>query len=167
MMVAGGFIAGVIPDAVLATMTSMEVEAGEICRAPAGDPGPDSFTSNAGPGDSSLTPGTVAPGGGGTGTVTGVNGAQPGLYGGTQNNSSCNVQQMIDFLRNNADKARAFASTLGTSRDRIADYLNGLTPVLLRNDTRVTNHGFKNGTANALQSVLQAGTAALLDRYGV
>ena len=166
-IVAVGVIAAVILAVVLATSSSKKAEAGEIFRAPAGDPGPDSFTSNAGPGDSSLTPGTVAPGGGGTGTVTGVNGAQPGLYGGTQNNSSCNVQQMIDFLRNNADKARAFASTLGTTSDRIADYLNALTPVLLRNDTRVTNHGFKNGTANALQSVLQAGTAALLDRYGV
>ncbi|MCC6436602.1 MAG: PASTA domain-containing protein, partial [Acidimicrobiales bacterium] len=32
---------------------------------------------------------------------------------------------------------------------------------------RVTNHGYTNGTANPLQSVLQAGTAVLVDRNGV
>jgi hypothetical protein len=165
--VAVGVVVAVIAAVVLATSSSDKAEAGEIFRAPAGDPGPDTFTPNAGTAAPELTPGSVPSSGGGAGTVTGVNAAQPGLYGGTQNNSSCNVQQMIDFLRNNADKARAFAATLGTTADRIADYLNGLTPVLLRNDTRVTNHGFKNGRANPLQSVLQAGTAALLDRYGV
>ncbi|MFD7575382.1 DUF6777 domain-containing protein, partial [Streptomyces sp. NPDC059810] len=34
-------------------------------------------------------------------------------------------------------------------------------------DTRVTNHGFKNGAATAYQSVLQAGTAVLVDDRGV
>ena len=36
----------------------------------------------------------------------------------------------------------------------------------LRADTRVTNHGFVDGHATALQSVLQAGTAVLVDDHG-
>jgi len=39
--------------------------------------------------------------------------------------------------------------------------------VVLRYDTRVTNHGFANGVATPYQSVLQAGTAVLVDRFGV
>ena len=38
---------------------------------------------------------------------------------------------------------------------------------MLRVDTRVTNHGFVNGTANPIQEVLQAGTAVLVDKFGV
>jgi hypothetical protein len=43
----------------------------------------------------------------------------------------------------------------------------GLTPVLLRADTRVTNHGYRDGVATPRQSVLQAGTAVLVDGFGV
>jgi hypothetical protein len=45
--------------------------------------------------------------------------------------------------------------------------VNELTPAVLRGDTRVTNHGFTGGRANPLQQVLQAGTAVLVDRFGV
>ncbi len=38
---------------------------------------------------------------------------------------------------------------------------------MLRADTRVTNHGFRAGRAGAYQSVLQAGTAVLVDDRGV
>jgi hypothetical protein len=39
--------------------------------------------------------------------------------------------------------------------------------VILQRDTRVTNHGFRNGRATPTQSILQAGTAVLVDEYGV
>ena len=45
--------------------------------------------------------------------------------------------------------------------------MSSLTSVLLRADTRVTNHGFANGAATAVQSVLEAGTAVLVDHFGV
>ena len=38
---------------------------------------------------------------------------------------------------------------------------------MLLQDTRVTNHGFENGRARPHQSVLQAGHAVLVDRFGV
>src|SRR5258706_80541 len=43
----------------------------------------------------------------------------------------------------------------------------GLTPVILRTDTAVVNHGFVNGQATTVPAVLQAGTAVLVDKNGV
>ena len=45
--------------------------------------------------------------------------------------------------------------------------MSGLTPVILRSDTYVTNHGYINGVANPIPAILQAGTAVLVDKYGV
>jgi hypothetical protein len=93
-------------------------------------------------------------------------GGQPGLYGGTMDRSSCDKQLLVTYLQNNVDKATAWASTLGIQVSNIASYVNGLTPVLLRSDTRVTNHGYANGRATSIQTVLQAGTAVLIDDKG-
>lgn len=99
--------------------------------------------------------------------VTSVNGAAPGLYGGTKNDSSCDREKLIGFLKNNPDKARAWAAVEGIDVSDIPAYIHTLTPVVLRYDTRVTNHGYTNGVANPYQAVLQAGTAVLVDRFGV
>jgi hypothetical protein len=45
--------------------------------------------------------------------------------------------------------------------------VRSLTPVLLRVDTQVTNHGFSNGAATSFQAVLQTGTAVMVDASGV
>ncbi|MEV6328975.1 DUF6777 domain-containing protein [Streptomyces sp. NPDC051909] len=93
-------------------------------------------------------------------------GSTPGLYGGTRAVASCNVEQQVSYLTAEPAKARAFAESAGIPESNLADWLRGLTPVLLRADTRVTSHGFQNGRANAYQAVLQAGTAVLVDQYG-
>jgi hypothetical protein len=96
-------------------------------------------------------------------------GTEPGLYGGSQDTQTCDVDKLVTFLTSeaNASKAKAWAEVLGVKVDDIADYVSGLTAVRLRFDTRVTNHGYKSGKANAFQSVLQAGTAVLVDDQGV
>lgn len=73
----------------------------------------------------------------------------------------------MSFLLANGGKAAAWAGVLGIPASRIPEYVGGLTPVVLRADTRVINHGYRDGTATARQSVLQAGTAVLVDEYGV
>jgi hypothetical protein len=93
-------------------------------------------------------------------------GGQPGLFGGTMQQGSCNKEQLITFLEQNPDKGQAWASTLGINFADLRTYVTGLTPVLLRSDTRVTNHGWKNGKITAIQVVLQAGTAVLVDEKG-
>lgn len=96
-----------------------------------------------------------------------VAGAWPGLYGGTRNNASCDPEQLIAFLQANPDKAQAWGSVLDVAPADIPTYVRSLTPVILQRDTRVTNHGFRSGRATPMQSVLQAGTAVMVDVYGV
>jgi Domain of unknown function (DUF6777) len=93
-------------------------------------------------------------------------GGQPGLFGGTMQQGSCNKEQLIAFLEQNPDKGQAWASTLGISFTDIRTYVTALTPMLLRSDTRVTNHGWKNNKITTIQVVLQAGTAVLVDEKG-
>jgi hypothetical protein len=93
-------------------------------------------------------------------------GGQPGLYGGTMQRSSCDKERLISYLQANVDKADAWASTLGIQVSQISTYVRSLTPVLLRADTRVTNHGYVAGHATSFQTVLQAGTAVLVDDKG-
>ena len=95
-----------------------------------------------------------------------LSGGTPGLYGGTKDQKSCDAQKMIDYLLTNPEKALAWATVHGISVPDIQRFVAELTPVLLRSDTRVTNHGFKNGKATAKNSVLQAGTAVLVDKFG-
>jgi hypothetical protein len=96
-----------------------------------------------------------------------VAGDQPGLYGGTRDEQACDAAALTTFLQQNPDKAAAWAGVLGIAPSGIADYLTGLTPVVLRTDTRVTNHGFADGVATPRQAVLQAGTAVMVDHNGV
>jgi hypothetical protein len=98
--------------------------------------------------------------------VSTQSGGQVGLFGGTTNQASCNKEQLITFLEQNPDKGRAWASTLGINFTDIRTYVTWLTSVLLRSDTRVTNHGWKNGKITTIQVVLQAGTAVLVDEKG-
>jgi len=102
-----------------------------------------------------------------TSGLTTQDGSTPGLYGGTRNLATCDSALLVSFLQANAGQARAFASTQGIAVGDIATYVAGLTSVILRADTAVTNHGYDNGVATPIQSVLQAGTAVLVDRFGV
>lgn len=106
-------------------------------------------------------PGATAAGGPPT-----YQGSLPGLYGGTLNYATCDAAKLVSFLQANPGKVAAWAGVLGIPTTQIGAYVSHLTPVLLRTDTRVTNHGYANGHATTLQSVLQAGTAVFVDRYG-
>jgi len=98
-----------------------------------------------------------------------VEGDEPGLFGGSRDVGVCDVEALIEFLTDdeNADKADAWAGVQGIDVDEIEDFIRGLTSVRLRFDTRVTNHGFSGGNATPSQSVLEAGTAVLVDDQGV
>ncbi len=99
--------------------------------------------------------------------VATVSGAAPGLYGGTEILNTCDKDALIAFMQDNLDKAAAWAGVQEIDVDDIPDFVNGLTDVILQVDTRVTNHGFRDGAANAINSVLQAGTAVLVDAFGL
>ena len=163
-----------------------DASAGEVFLVPAASAGPDPFsdTSFSAPPDPTLAkpaaesgaPIPAAP----SGTqITARSGSTPGLYGGTRDKASCNAQQLVAFLGSNPDKAGAWVSAITADPDAvlpdgrpitqatIGEYVATLTPIVLLEDTRVTNHGYKNGRPTRLQSVLQKGTAVLADDKGV
>lgn len=105
----------------------------------------------------------AAPPGNGGGAVTG---STPGLFGGTMDNSACDQNQMSQFLQTHPDKASAWAQVEGIGQGDIPAYVQHLTPVLLRADTSITNHGFRDGELTSYTAVLEAGTAVLVDGYG-
>jgi hypothetical protein len=91
----------------------------------------------------------------------------PGLYGGTLNKASCDAAKLVEFLSTNPDKARAWASVVGIATADIGSFVSTLTSVVLRSDTVVVNHGFTDGEASPLVSALQAGTAVLVNPFGL
>lgn len=99
--------------------------------------------------------------------VTGVDATRHGLYGGTRDRGSCDVESLITFLAQDDDKASAFAQVVNIDPQELPGYLRGLTAVVLRTDTLVINHGFRDGRATPRQAVLQTGTAVLVDRFGI
>nr|BEK70383.1 hypothetical protein KPHV_76100 [Kitasatospora purpeofusca] len=95
-----------------------------------------------------------------------VEGTSAGVYGGTMNKPSCDVERLIS-ITSTGDTGPAWASAQGIEQSAIPGYLRSLTSAYLRVDTRVTNHSYQGGAAVAYQSVLQAGTAVLVDAQGV
>ncbi|MEI6624234.1 MAG: DUF6777 domain-containing protein, partial [Actinomycetes bacterium] len=96
-----------------------------------------------------------------------VKGGQVGLYGGTEKVSQCDKAKLIAFLAENPAKAAAWAQVQGISASQIPDFVNKLTQVVLRSDTLVTNHGWENGALTTFESVLQYGTAVLVNDRGL
>ena len=94
-----------------------------------------------------------------------VTASAPGLYGGTRDRQACDLEMLVTFLQADSTKAEAWARAHGIAVGAIADFVDGLTPVVLRRDTRVTDHGYLDGRALAHPAVLQAGTAILVDDY--
>ncbi|MEU8760287.1 DUF6777 domain-containing protein [Streptomyces sp. NPDC048659] len=140
----------------------------EVLLQAAAAQGPDAFTPSTVQEGAPARSGTVPDGVVGTPVPAAreVGGATPGLYAGTRSVASCNVAQQVALLTAEAPRVRSFAEAAGIPETGVAGWLRGLTPVLLRADTRVTDHGYRDGRATAFQSVLEAGTAVLVDHYG-
>lgn len=113
------------------------------------------------------------------GSVPTVSGGERGLYGGSLDTQVCDPEGQIRFLQNDRSMATAFVGALNADPtlrwsggnqvtvEQLPSYIRELTPMSLTRDTRVTNYGYNNGRATGRQSVLQAGTAVMVDRYGV
>ncbi|WP_342786922.1 PASTA domain-containing protein [Streptomyces cyaneus] len=96
-------------------------------------------------------------------------GDTPGLYGGSKQPTVCDVVRLKEFLADSANepKAQAWAAALSITTAEIPDYLDRLTPVLLRHDTLVKNHDYKKGKAVPFNALLQTGIAILVDAEGL
>src|ERR1700730_4386074 len=154
----------------------------ELVLTGATDPGVNSFMPPAAspPPTNTQPPPTLQPHGDGTTVATQpLPGDRDGIYGGTLNNAECDRDKMIAFLGSHPAQAGAFVEALNTdptlfwsgghplTAADIPSYLRELTPVVLRLDTRVTNHGFDGTHPTTLQSVFQTGTAVFVDAHGI
>ena len=166
-LVALGTAAVVVVAAVLfiAPRSSGQAEAVVNLEA-ADDAGADPFIQVPDAARIELPPGLRLPGFG-DGAVPLVLGSTPGLYGGTGVEGRCDKDLLIDFLERDDAKAAAWAEVQGIDRDEISTFVHGLTPAVLLVDTWVTNHGYRDGVASPRQSILQAGSAVLVDDEGV
>lgn len=184
----GGLIAALVTVGVLLIASIVVVgflvvtpaSANEIVLDAAAEVGADPFSSDpfaAEPPVISSSTSTPAPTTAPT-TAKPVSAATPGLYGGTQEVGRCDAEQLITFLEGNPDKAAAWVGALNADPDlrwsggvlKVSDiraYVGTLTSLVLMADTRVTNHGFTGSSANQIQSVLEAGTAVLVDQFGI
>jgi hypothetical protein len=117
---------------------------------------PPSVVGGSSPGDGTARPPADVP----------VPGDTVGLYGGT-GAEACDSGELATYLEAHPATAVTWAGAQGIQREDIRPFLVSLTPVVLRADTAVTNHGHRDGRARAFQSVLQAGTAVLVDDRGV
>lgn len=166
-------VAAVVLAVVLTRPGGSDQAGGEVFLEAAGSTGPDPFTgstarSSAGNATPTAVPSPVASASRTRSNITqGVDGSAPGLYGGTRKVASCDVEKQITALADQPAKNKAFASVEGIAPSGVPAYLRALTPVQLRLDTRVTNHGYENGAATSYQAVLQAGTAVMIDDRGV
>jgi hypothetical protein len=96
----------------------------------------------------------------------------------TDNRPTCDPDKLASYLAGNPQASEAWVHALNSDRtlswsgggkveiQQIPSYLHELTPRLLADDLRVTNYQYTNGTALAVQSVLQKGTAVLVDAKG-
>jgi hypothetical protein len=89
-----------------------------------------------------------------------------GPFGGSGILAKCNKELLIKFLNSHPDRKAAWAQVLGVRAKDFDQYVESLRSATLTVDTRVTNHGFKNGRAFELQSILAKGTAVLVDPDG-
>lgn len=144
---------------------------GEVFLQAANSSGQDPFTESSAT-KSSVAPASSVPAGpdnpaAPVNEVRGVDGGAPGLYSGTKNSSSCDIEKQIRYFQASPSRNKAFAAQVGVRPSGVPAYLRSLTPVQLRADTRVTAHGYRDGGSTTYQSVLQTGTAVLVDGHGV
>ncbi|MDQ4118893.1 MAG: LCCL domain protein, partial [Actinomycetota bacterium] len=138
------------------TVIGGTASAAEVTREPVNTAGANPFMPAVGTDAPDVAPPTTN---GGT-----FRGDTPGLYGGTRDDRTCDAAKMTDFLRSHPSEAAAWAGVLDIRTTEIDSFVSTLTPVLLRSDTRVTNHGYVDGRVTVVHSVLQAGTAVFVDR---
>jgi hypothetical protein len=98
---------------------------------------------------------------------------------GTGDIATCDPARLIEYLTRHPDAAAAWVDALNSDPtlrwsggsqvtvEQIPAYVEELTPAVLGEDSRVTNFQFVDGRARGVQSVLQGGTAVLMDGDGV
>jgi len=89
-----------------------------------------------------------------------------GMFAQDPAHPACDPAALTSNLQGDPAKATAWAQVLGITPEIIPQFVNSLTPVVLRSDTGVTDHGYSGGTFTSTPATLAAGTAVLTNSYG-
>lgn len=128
-------------------------------------------------GPNPFVPLPVAPPGAGAGQ--GDRGASVQTATSANDPMNCDRDKLVAYLAGNPQVSEAWVRALNFDRtlswsggrrldvQQIPSYLRELTPRYLATDLRVTNYQFANGAALAVQTVLEKGTAVLVDAKGI
>ena len=139
----------------------------EIVREPANTPGPDPFTQSVTAADNPSVVGAVpVKADDGNGAVPSTAGDTEALYAGMRNSPGSDPARLASSLQGDPGKTAGWARVQGVPPSAVPSFISSLTPVLLRADVRVTDYGWRNDQPVTRQSVLQAGTAVLVDALG-
>lgn len=102
----------------------------------------------------------------GSGTPVSI-GSIVGVYGAASGGEVCDVDRLAELLTDNPRVGRGWAGVHEIAFEDLGRFLATLTPVVLLDDTQVTNHGWRNGTIVPRQAILQRGTTVMVDSHGV
>lgn len=90
-----------------------------------------------------------------------------GLYQQDPDRPACDGDALVSRLQADPPRAGAWARVQRTSPAGLTAFVTGLTPVVLRADTAVVDHGYRDGASVPTPVVLAAGTAVFVDRRGL
>ncbi|MDD7941202.1 hypothetical protein PHK61_22545 [Actinomycetospora lutea] len=103
-------------------------------------------------------------------TSTGPGGEQAGdtreMYAADPADPSCDAQALLGALQTDPARAAVWAQVQRTTPAELPAFVGSLTPVVLRADTAVVDHGYRAGADVPRSAVLAAGTAVFVDSYG-
>ncbi|MGW2329904.1 DUF6777 domain-containing protein [Streptomyces sp. NPDC001700] len=157
---AAGSVAVVSAVAVLGTVTPSAARgaAAEYRREPVGKTSVPAFTPAIGHDRRHV----VSPSNGGRA----FQGDTPGLYSGVPGRQPCDRRELIRDLKASPKKAAAWSRVQHIRPQRVPAYVHRLSGVVLRSDTYARTYGYQ-GRVKPAATVLQAGTAVLVDRRGM
>lgn len=88
------------------------------------------------------------------------------LYATVPGGKICDRSLLSNALAANEQLRVAWADAAGVAPEQAAATVTSLHPVILRSDTAVTNHSYRDGSVSEFQAILQAGTPVLIDSSG-
>jgi uncharacterized membrane protein YgcG len=171
-LIAGVAGLAVIAVAVVLLTSTGKATANEVRFQNVSDPGPKPFTAATdSPATSKQTGGTSSTASTTSSTVqsttvdrtTGQ--IKPGAFTGP---THCDREKLIAELIADPQKLKTWADVLGIDGDpqSVASYIRTLRPVVLSQDTQVTNHSYIDGDVKGYQAILPKGTPVLANADG-
>lgn len=94
-----------------------------------------------------------------------VDGRSPGVWNPVQ--GACDRAALLETLQADPERNTAWRSVFNLTESDLQEFVDRLQTVTLAQDSVVMNHGYSDGKAQPVRTILQAGTIVLVDGFGV